>query len=114
MPTAGEYEAMAARFDGRADALDALPLRFVAVLGPEVLVGPLVHAVDQTFQVSAQHLVAAARTSRDVAATCRRRAEGCRAYTRAVDRHRQLLRDPNTDPATLTPPTRLPWMEYGA
>ena len=113
MPTAGEYEAMAVRFDGRANDLEVLPAGFVASLSPEVMVGPLVRAVDQTFQVSARNLVAAATLLRDVAAECRRRADVCRAYTRAVDTYHRRLADPNIDPATIRAPYRQPWVRYG-
>ena len=112
MPTAGEFEAMAAEFEDRADELDALPLDFVAALTPAVLVGPLVHAVDATFQVAARHLVTAGAVLRDVAALCRRRAARCREYTAAVDRYWAILRDPSRA-FVPSPPVRAPWMEYG-
>lgn len=113
MPTAGEYEAMATRFDGRANELESLPAGFVASLSPEVMVGPLVRAVDQTFQVSARNLMTAATLLRDVAIECRRRAEVCRAYTRALDRYRRELSRPDFDPSVIRPPYRQPWVTYG-
>lgn len=113
MPTAGEYDTMAVRFDGRATDLEALPAGFVASLSPQVMVGPLVQAVDQTFQVSARNLMTAATSLRDAGAECRRRAGVCRAYTRAVDSYRRQLADPNIDPSTLSAPYRQPWVRYG-
>ena len=112
MPTAGEYDALAAEFEDRADELDALPLDFVAALTPAVLVGPLVHAVDQTFQVSARNLVTGATLLREVAVLCRDRATRCRQYTRAVDTYWRAINDPSALYAP-QPPTRLSWMDYG-
>lgn len=113
MPTAGEYETMAVRFDGRANDLEALPATFVASLSPEVMVGPLVRAVDQTFQVSARNLITAATLLRDVAGECRRRAEVCRDYTQAVNRYRYAMSQPDTDRSSLRMPWAPSWARYG-
>lgn len=113
MPTADDYEALARRFDARADAVRQLGTTLATTVRPDVLSGPHATTLDLALQASAANLATLGRRLRANAATCRRRAHVCRTYAEDVRRYRSALMGLGHAGA-ITPPARpAPWAEVG-
>lgn len=85
MPTAGEFDAAAARLDGVAGDLGRVVAPVRSHFGPDVLRGgTLTSSIGALIETDGATVASAARQCDDKAAECRRRAQVCRDYAADV------------------------------
>ncbi len=108
MPTADQFERAARRFDGIADALGDLMSTTPRLFGPNTLAGgTLTLVADLTISTSTATATNAGQLVRDLADTCRRRADICRTYAAEVDSYQRALRQFEAENSSLLQrPTR--------
>lgn len=102
MPTADQFDRAASAFDAIADAFVDLMTTTPSHFGPDTLAGgTLTLVADLTISTSTSTATSTGRLVRDLADTCRRRADICRSYAADIESYLHALRQFEADDSSL-------------